>query len=64
MGEPITVYTPEGEQLIMHSPNFVKEQVRAKKLSLSPFALTVKFDLVDEEAVGSIASLLGVDEEE
>jgi hypothetical protein len=65
MSEPIIVYTPEGERLIMHSPNFVKEQVKEKKFYLlSPVSLTVTLDLVDEGAVASIASILGVEEDE
>jgi hypothetical protein len=62
MSEPITVYTPEGEELVMHSPKFVKEQVRAKKFYLSPFALAI--EITDEETVAEMTAVLGLDEEE
>ena len=61
MSEPITVYTPTGEKLIMHSPQFVKEQVKAKKFYLSPVALTVDVEAV-EEMLDALSPLLEEEE--
>jgi hypothetical protein len=61
MSEPITVYTLDGEELIMHSPKFVKEQVKEEKLFLSPFSLTVEVDVV-EEMVEALSPLLEEEE--
>ena len=59
MGQPITVYTPEGEKLIMHSPNVIKEMVKEGKLFMSPPDLTIS-----DETVNEIGEALGLDEEE